>query len=1224
MARVFRFLAVLLVAVGLSRGTAYAAPVLNEFLAVNQGGLADEDGESADWIELHNSGPTWFDLTGWALTDAATNLTQWRFPATNLPAGGFLVVFASGKDRRIPGRPLHTNFRLSSSGDYLALVSPAGQPTPPVFSPAYRAQFPNVSYGLAAAATLKLLEATAPVQALVPLDGKVGANWRLPEFTTLDWLTGTGGAGYETSPADYAGLIGLDLGPEMQGHNSTVFLRFPFTVNDPASLTQLRLLIQYDDGFVAWLNGREVARRNATDPLTWNSSASGDHPDGLAVIPEDIDLTPFLPDLVPGANVLAIQGFNVSLSSSDLLVRAELEADRVTKGTSEAFFTQPTPGTANRGGTPVLGPLIQDVQHTPKEPSSTEAIAITTRVDPTLAPVSTVSLFHRVRFSPEISTPMFDDGLHGDGAKNDRVYGAFIPAGAAPGGELIRYRVEATDTAAELSGLPLFFDPIDSAQYFGFVLTNPGITSALPVLHLFVQNVGASESFAGTRASLAYLGQFYDNLEIRVHGQSSSGFPKKSFNLDFNRDHRFRYATNRPRVKDLKLLTNYGDKSRLHNTLAYETIDATGSRGHFAFPVRVQRNGTFHGVLDVVEDGDDRWLERLGLSSDGALYKVYDALENAGGSEKKTRKEEGNSDLQNLINGVSPSRTLAARATYAYDNLDLPQVVSYFVALAVVSSQDHGHKNYYVHRDTTGSGDWSLLPWDVDLTFGRNWTDSGGYFTDTLYTNNVLNFYNSSQQGKPANRLYSLIFSQPEFRGMYLRRLRSVMDTVLQSPETPADERKIEARIRFWLDQLDPSEVGQSDADLDQAKWGSWGVARNTRAEAQRIIDVYLPGRRNFLYNSARAALNGEQIPAAQATQVAVKLDELDFNPVSGRQTEEYLRLTNSEPVAVDLSGWSLRGQVRHTFRPGTVIPAGKTLYVSPDVSAFRSRSLSPKRGENSFVQGNYDGQLSARGGEVQLLDGGGAMVSTLRYGGAPTPLQQALRLSELMFHPAAPTAGSPFDDEDFEFIELKNLGAEPLNLLGAKFNEGITFTFTNAATATVPPGGRALVVRNSAAFTSRYGPGLPVLGEYLGSLDNAGESLRLQDAQGETVFDFQYHEEGFGPADGGGFSLEPVSAEADLELASSWRLSRLFGGSPGRTRWAPPIERMAVTAESLHVSCRAELGNQYRLEGRTTLKGQPWAPLTAIQSGSEYTMLEFSIPRSSAESPWFLRVGQP
>jgi len=75
MARVFRFLAVLLVAVGLSRGTAHAAPVLNEFLAVNQGGLADEDGESADWIELHNSGPTWFDLTGWALTDAATNLT---------------------------------------------------------------------------------------------------------------------------------------------------------------------------------------------------------------------------------------------------------------------------------------------------------------------------------------------------------------------------------------------------------------------------------------------------------------------------------------------------------------------------------------------------------------------------------------------------------------------------------------------------------------------------------------------------------------------------------------------------------------------------------------------------------------------------------------------------------------------------------------------------------------------------------------------------------------------------------------------------------------------------------------------------------------------------------------------------------------------------------------------------------------------------------------------
>ena len=1220
MARAFRTILLLLGVLGIATAP-LGAPVLNEFLTANQGGLEDEEGESSDWIELHNPGPATVNLEGWALTDVAPIRSQWRFPSTNLPAGGYLVVFASGKDRRVPGQPLHTNFRLSSSGEYLALIHPDGQPVEPVFAPAYPTQFPNISFGLGSGSTVTLLPATAPMTAWVPTDNSLGTTWRATGFNPVGWLSGPGGAGYESSPADYAGLIGLDLASSLAGKNTSVYLRSSFEVSDPASLTHLRLLIQYDDGFVVWLNGQEVARRNAPDLITWNSSASADHPDGLAVIPEEIDLTTHLPKLVAGENVLAVQGLNTSLGSSDLLVRTELVAERAAVGTTLTYFTVPTPGEANRGGTAQLGPLIRELAHQPLRPAPGHSVTLTARVTPTQHPVAAVTAFYRIRFNAEIQRPMVDDGLHGDGAAGDGVYGALIPPNYTPG-EMVRYRVVAADTTGETSRLPLFFDPTESEEYLGWVQSDPSINSLLPVFQLFVQNVDASESFAGTRASLAYLDEFYDNIEIRVHGQSSSGFPKKSFNLDFNRDHRFRYATNRARVKDLKLLTNYGDKSRLHNTLAYEVIGATGSRGHFAFPVRVQRNGAFHGIQDVVEDGDDRWLERMGLSPDGALYKVYDSLDNAGGSEKKNRRDEGGSDLQEFIDRIAPDRSLAARTTYAYDHLDLPQTISYFVGLAIVSSQDHGHKNYYVHRDTTGSGEWSPLPWDVDLTFGRNWTDFGGYFTDTIYTNNVLNFYNTAQQDKPANRLYTLIFSQPEFRKMYLRRLRTVMDTVLQAPGTPADQLQIEARIRTWLDLLDPPSIAQSDADLDLARWGTWGAARNTRAEAQRIIDVYLPGRRNFLFNSASAAVNGERIPPAQVVQVAVQLDALEFNPPSGRQAEEYLRLTNAEPVAVDVSGWTLRGQIRHTFRPGTVIPAGRTLYISPDVTAFRSRTASPKAGENHFVQGNYDGQLSARGGTVELVDPSNRVVSTLTYAGAPTLLQQGLRLSEVMYHPA-PAPGGSFEDEDFEFIELKNISRQPLSLLGAMFNEGVTFTFTNAATATLAPGARVLVVRRLAAFSSRYGSSLPVAGEYLGALDNAGESLRLQDAQGETVFEFRYEDSWFANTDGDGFSLEPGSPEADLDLPTNWRPSRQVGGSPGRTSWPAFVEQFSLVGDTLQIKARAEAGNSYQLQGVLNLTGSTWAPLTPAQSGAEDSVLQFELPLS-ADPARFLRVGQP
>ena len=67
--------------------------------------------------------------------------------------------------------------------------------------------------------------------------------------------------------------------------------------------------------------------------------------------------------------------------------------------------------------------------------------------------------------------------------------------------------------------------------------------------------------------------------------------------------------------------------------------------------------------------------------------------------------------------------------------------------MAIVSDQDLGHKNYYMYRDTPNTGEWSIFPWDVDLSFGRNWTDAQGYFTDTITATNKLNFYPGYNDG---------------------------------------------------------------------------------------------------------------------------------------------------------------------------------------------------------------------------------------------------------------------------------------------------------------------------------------------------------------------------------------------------------------------------------------------------------------------------------------------
>lgn len=138
----------LLVAVAASLAGALSAqqPILTEFLARNDAGIQDEDNERNDWIEIHNPSASALNLAGWRLTDDDGDLGKWVLPAQTLAPGEFLVVFASGKDRAVAGQPLHTNFRLSAGGEFLALVNPVGLIATQFF-PTFPAQSADVSYG---------------------------------------------------------------------------------------------------------------------------------------------------------------------------------------------------------------------------------------------------------------------------------------------------------------------------------------------------------------------------------------------------------------------------------------------------------------------------------------------------------------------------------------------------------------------------------------------------------------------------------------------------------------------------------------------------------------------------------------------------------------------------------------------------------------------------------------------------------------------------------------------------------------------------------------------------------------------------------------------------------------------------------------------------------------------------------------------------------------------
>ncbi|UCG58868.1 MAG: CotH kinase family protein, partial [Phycisphaerales bacterium] len=498
--------------------------LINEFMASNASALSDEDGDSSDWIEIHNPTDRSIDLDNLYLTDDPCDLTKWRFPSIALGPGRFLTVFASGKNRALAGSELHTNFRLDIEGDYIALVGGDGVTIGHEYAPRYPQQLTDVSYGLSQnAASLVTLGVTASYH--VPTAGDAATDWTARSFDDSLWdkapaamgfsaaaawtgqdvgnptsdgsytydsdsstfsvrgggsdiwgnsdqfyyvyqlisgeaeivarinnidnthawakagimiresldassknvlvdvtsangvsfqrRTSTGGEGYHTTigglsapywvklvrrgdtftgyrSADgaswtlidsdvipmsedaYAGLavtahndagplctavftnvtIGSevtgDLKDKMFGVNTSLWTRIAFEADETDSMHSLTLRMKYEDGFVAYLNGVEVARDNFSKAPRWDSVADSNRPSELSEEFADFDVSGHIADLRDGYNVLAIQALNNSKDDEEFLIVPQLVA--AGRATVAQYFTTVTPGQPNVSG----------------------------------------------------------------------------------------------------------------------------------------------------------------------------------------------------------------------------------------------------------------------------------------------------------------------------------------------------------------------------------------------------------------------------------------------------------------------------------------------------------------------------------------------------------------------------------------------------------------------------------------------------------------------------------------------------------------------------------------------------------------------------------------------------------------------------------------------------------------------------------------------------------
>ncbi|MBN2181939.1 MAG: lamin tail domain-containing protein [Sedimentisphaerales bacterium] len=317
---------------------------INEWLA-NGEVLFDDD-----FIELYNPNSLPVDLSGMYLTDNPVSQPEkHRLPLLSFIAPEGYAVFKANEGNQSSD----LNFKLSANGEMIGLFDKNLNMIDQIF---FGPQTTDVSQGRApdGSSNFEYFELPTPGIAntfinhvetkftlvsedadklvFVPTES-IDDNWKGGGiFDDTAWMPVNGepgGVGYERN-SGYENLISLDIEDLMYHNLTTFYVRIPFIVDiNPDYFKAMSLRIRYDDGFVAYLNGTEIARRNFTGDPAWNSHADGDHEANGANFDTEVDISEFIGLLRTGDNILAIHGLNDDTNSSDLIISAELEATAV-------------------------------------------------------------------------------------------------------------------------------------------------------------------------------------------------------------------------------------------------------------------------------------------------------------------------------------------------------------------------------------------------------------------------------------------------------------------------------------------------------------------------------------------------------------------------------------------------------------------------------------------------------------------------------------------------------------------------------------------------------------------------------------------------------------------------------------------------------------------------------------------------------------------------------
>ena len=1090
---------------------ANAQVVINEYCASSTSFL-DEYGDNADWIELYNTSSSDVNLEGWHLSDKATNLTKWTFPSVTLPAGGHLLVFASGKD-----------LYEYSAGDTI------------FYNP--------------------LVEATDKFSYAIG-SSSIPKDWYKADYDDSKWSVGKGGFGYNSS---YAAT-------EFPYGTISVFVRKKFNISNLSTIKELLLDLDYDDGFVVYINGREVARENlgSVGDITPYNTTTPDYVNPLLTNGSPLahyDLSDNIKYLVEGENVLAIQIHNISETSSDLLLYPFLTAGSTVKGNrslNELVDLQPksnakyfhtnfsistegepifltnasgkivhqtdstvVPNDVSRGLSPDgSGKWVFFAEPTPNAANTTKTYASartnevsfslpgglqTERQDLTLTSAAGTPIY----YTTDGSVPSKESKLYTEPlwlGKTTVVRAISYCDSLLPGQPATRTFIF-PDHEIALPVMALVTAPNNLYDYnYGIYVEGPNAQAADPhyganywqdwerpihVEYYLPDGQNVISQNAGVKITGAY-SRMSAQKPLAIHARKSYG--KSYF------DYQFFSNKNISSFKSFNLRNSGNDFGNTHirdamitNLVRNNNVDIQAYQ-----PVVVYLNGNYWGIMNLRERLGKNYLE------ENFSYVDADAVDYI---KNRSEVKEGSYDHYQAMLDFIQDNSLADDENYQYikTQMDIDEYIEYMVTEIYCKNTDWPGNNIKYWRPQTADGRWRWMLFDTD--FGFNIWSNNDYETDMIsfcLASNSSNYANASW----ATFLLRNLVKNADFKRDFINRFADRLNCEFL-PET----------VNALIDSLDANITPEIKYHIK--RWNHGESYRNDRLNAMR---TFAEERPSYLRDHVR-----DHFFAGK--DVRITLDANDNK--AGYVQLNSLTLKNFPWSGIYFS--KVPVSLRAVARPGYKF--------------------------------------------VRWVDSDGQTVDT--HAGIKITLSKAMRCTAV-FEPTDDTYNSVVINEinfksadDFDtkdWVELYNTTAAAINISGWKLaGESLDEAFTIPVGTIIPPYGYLVASANRNKLVS-LNPGLQnVIGNFAFRLSGY-DKVQLFDSEGNLVDEVEYNAKTWANADGNGYTLALTDPFADNAARRLWQASDLHG-TPGAVNgsFCPSHSDFSIGDDSFRVGVGEE-----------------------------------------------------